>query len=105
MPWSKHPFSPIWDFRSVQEVSLDASKNGNLSHSHADLDVRTDRKAGNGARSALATTETRSDDPLDDGLPPDLDGRKGNGPHTWRAVPEDRRPALGPEGDSLDDLK
>ena len=93
------------DFQSVQEVSLDASKNGNLSHSHADLDVRTDRKAGNGARSALATTETRSDDPLDDGLPPDLDRRKGNGPHTWRAVPEDRRPALGPEGDSLDDLK
>jgi hypothetical protein len=43
----------------------------------------------------------------DDGLdiPTDLARTKGNGPHTWRAVPSDRRPALGPPGDSLDDFK
>jgi len=43
--------------------------------------------------------------PLDDGLglPACLDRSKGNEPHRW--VSPDRRPALGPQGDSLDDFK
>jgi AAA domain len=41
-------------------------------------------------------------------LPSFLDRTKGKGPHTWgrpRIVTPDRRPPLGPPGDSLDDFK
>ena len=38
------------DFRSVRGSVSDGSKNGNLSYSHACLDVWTDRKAGNGVK-------------------------------------------------------
>jgi AAA domain len=38
-------------------------------------------------------------------IPDYLDRTKGNGPSTWQSVPPDRRPALGPPGDSLDDLE
>jgi putative DNA primase/helicase len=51
------------DFRSVAEASGDGSKNSNLSNSHANSDASTLRKAGNGAQSDSATTETPSDDP------------------------------------------
>jgi Protein of unknown function (DUF3631) len=37
------------DFRNVEEGSFDASKNANLSYSHAGFDVSTDRKPENGA--------------------------------------------------------
>jgi hypothetical protein len=48
-----------------------------------------------------ASAALAADDGLD--LPAHLDRSKGNGPSTW--VTPDRRPALGPPGDSLDDLK
>ena len=40
-------------------------------------------------------------------LPPwkEWNAASGLAPHTWRAVPYGRPPALGPTGDSLDDLK
>jgi Protein of unknown function (DUF3987) len=44
------------------------------------------------------------DGPDDGGLPAFLDRTKGNGPSTWQSVPPDRRPALGPPGDSLHDF-
>jgi hypothetical protein len=78
------------DFRSVTDTNGDASKNGKLSHSHAGYDASTDRKGGNGAKGH----SDHGIDPLDDGIPDSL-----------RRAPRPNPPALGPEGDSLDDLK
>jgi putative DNA primase/helicase len=45
------------DFRCVQSLSPDGSKNGKLSHSHAGLDAWTDKKRGNATRDYLAASE------------------------------------------------
>jgi hypothetical protein len=60
----------VSDFSSVHEASVDGSKNGKLSYSHAGLDGWTDKKPESGARNGSATTETPSDDPGD--IPDDL---------------------------------
>jgi len=52
-------------FASVHEASVDGSKNGKLSHSHAGLDAWTDKKPESGACNGSATTETPSGDPGD----------------------------------------
>jgi putative DNA primase/helicase len=78
------------DFSSVADTSGDASKNGKLAYSHAGSDASTLRKPGNGAKANLTTSEPTADDPWH--IPPALDRRV-------------RAPALGPVGDSLDDLK
>jgi putative DNA primase/helicase len=56
-------------------------------------------RAPSGKRAPSQPAAPHPDTP-DDGLdlPADLDRNKGNGPHTW--VSPDRRPALGPPGDS-----
>jgi putative DNA primase/helicase len=79
----------VRDFRSVAEPPGDGSKNGKLSYSHAGFDASTDRKAQNSGQ-AHSDHEIASPDYIPNFLP--------------RAVPPDRRPALGPPGDSLDDL-
>jgi Protein of unknown function (DUF3631) len=79
----------LGDFRSVAKGSGDGSKNAHLSHSHAAFDASTDRKAQNSGQ-AHSDHEIASPDYIPNFLP--------------RAVPPDRRPALGPPGDSLDDL-
>jgi putative DNA primase/helicase len=83
----------VRDFRSVAKPPGDESKNGKLSNSHAGFDASTDRKAQNSGQAHSDHEIASPDDGLDipDFLPP-------------RAVPPDRRPALGPPGDSLDDL-
>ncbi|HZO45818.1 MAG TPA: DUF3631 domain-containing protein, partial [Xanthobacteraceae bacterium] len=74
------------DFRSVAEGSGDGSKNGKLAHSHAGSDASTLRKPEYGGKTSL-TTSSPADDP-------------------WHIPPApDRRPALGPPGDSSDDFK
>jgi putative DNA primase/helicase len=79
----------VRDFRSVAEPPGDGSKNGKLSNSHAGFDASTDRKAQNSGQ-AHSDHEIAPDDGVY--IPRFLDGRP-------RA---DRRPVLGPEGDSLD---
>jgi putative DNA primase/helicase len=68
-------------FRSVQEERPHGSKNANLAYSHAGLHACTDRMAEKGVYANLTTIASTS--------PAELNGRA---------------PALGPPGDSLDDL-
>jgi putative DNA primase/helicase len=53
-------------FASVHEASVDGSKNGKLSRSHASLDGWTDKKSETGARSNLTTPEIPSGGPGSD---------------------------------------
>ena len=53
----------VSDFASVHEASMDGSKNGKSSYSHAGLDGWTDKKLESGAPSDSAATETLSSDP------------------------------------------
>jgi Protein of unknown function (DUF3631) len=89
----------LGDFRSAQEAAPRGSKNGNLAYSHAGLRACADRKPENGRERFLTkglTTPapTPADDPWH--IPPCLDRRPRK---------DDRAPALGPPGDSLDDFK
>jgi hypothetical protein len=86
----------VRDFRSVAEPPGDGSKNGKLSYSHAGFDASTDRKAQNSGQAHSDHEIASPDDGLD--IPRFLDRRPG-------AVPPDRPPVLGPEGDSLDDFQ
>src|SRR6516162_5590584 len=58
------------DFRSVRGSVSDGSKNGNLSYSHACLDVWTDRKAGNGVKGHSG--QEIAPDPTDPGPIPEF---------------------------------
>jgi putative DNA primase/helicase len=82
----------LGDFRSVAKGSGDGSNNAHLSHSDAAFDASTDRKAQNSGQAHSGHEIASPDDGLD--IPDFL----------LRAVQPDRRPALGPPGDSLDDL-
>ena len=86
----------VSDFRSVETSLSDASENGNLSYSHAGFDASTDRRAQNRGQAHSDHEIASPDDGLD--IPSFLDRRPG-------AVAPDRRPVLGPEGDSLDDFQ
>jgi putative DNA primase/helicase len=77
---------------SVQEGLPHGSKNGNLAYSHAGLHACTDKKGGNGGEGP----SDQGPDPRDPRPLPDF---------LRREVPPDRRPGLGPKGDSLDDLQ
>ena len=78
------------DFRSVLDNSKDASKNANLSYSHAGLDAWTDRKPENGAKANMTMTSI-DDDPWH--IPPALDRRRPAverlGPPAISAGPDD----------------
>jgi hypothetical protein len=69
------------DFQSVQERSLHASKNANLSYSHAGLHARTFRNAESGDEGDSATTSTL----LSTG-----NGRPAHVPSDYEAVLEER---------------
>jgi hypothetical protein len=58
-----------------------------------------------GSNGPLVAEKPQPKDPWDavGDIPDHMDRTKGNGPHRW--VSPDRRPGLGPPGDSLDDLK
>jgi len=111
------------DFRSVQKDIPHGSKNGNLSYSHAGLHACTDRNGENGADHGSDQEIAPADVPTGrvcaqcGRVPPDgLEELFPVGrdlvwlhPECRRFYPPppskpDRRPALGPAGDSLDDL-
>jgi hypothetical protein len=111
------------DFRSVQKDIPHGSKNGNLSYSHAGLHACTDRNAENGADHGSDQEIAPADVPTGrvcaqcGRVPPDgLEELFPVGrdlvwlhPECRRFYPlpskPDRRPGLGPEGDSLDHLQ
>jgi putative DNA primase/helicase len=97
------------DFRSVREESPHGSKNSNLSYSHAGLHACTDRKPKNGAArdsdqeiSAFPLPAPASDPWANYPELPDSLRRSPSAEPPWI---NGRAPALGPPGDSLDDLR
>jgi putative DNA primase/helicase len=84
----------VSDLRSVQTALPDASENGKLSYSHAGLDAWTLQNGVEGAEGHSDQSSTPW-------------GPFSRWPDDGLALPAclDRRPALGPEGDSLDDLQ
>jgi hypothetical protein len=108
------------DFQSVAANSGDGSKNDNLAYSHASFDVSTFQKGQNGREGILTSASTSAEQqrtsggsrhlempdipdflrrPAPRAAPTDSNGAR------FRVVPLDRRPALGPPGDSLDDFR
>jgi len=67
----------VSDFASVHEASVDGSKNGNLSYSHAGLDGWTDKKPGSGAREDF-------DQPSAPDGQAKRPGTNGGGIHRWK---------------------
>jgi putative DNA primase/helicase len=87
------------DNSSVHKQSGGQEENAEFCNENNAVDTWTGNGAPRGGERSFSSVPYDLPDLL-----PCLDRTKGNGPSTWRKEDPDRRPELGPEGDSLDDL-